>query len=720
MASFSGQAVSYPGASLKQGGTHMSIGVMLLALLTASAVHARGVADVDGQRIIQADKEPGNWMSHGRTYDEQRFSPLSKINADNVNNLGMAWTHKLDIDRGVEATPIVVDGVMYTTGAGSIVYALDARNGKLLWKYDPKVNHEALAQGCCDIVNRGVAVWKGKIYLGAFDGRLIAIDARNGKKVWEVDTVLDHKKSYTISGAPRIIKGKVLIGNGGAEFGVRGYVTAYEAETGKQAWRFFTVPGDPKNPPEDKAMDMAQKTWSGDAWVKWGGGGTAWDSMAYDPELNQLYIGVGNGSPWNYKFRSEGKGDNLFLSSIVALNPDNGEYIWHYQTTPADRWDFTATQHMILADIDLKGEKRKVLMQAPKNGFFYVLDRTNGKLLSANNFVPINWATHVDMATGRPVLTPDANYLEGEGPKVVVPSFLGAHSWQPMSFNPKTGYVYLPAQESVAQLEAQKEPSFFPHKSVVNLGTKVPDLPEDPAILSQIKSAWKGRLIAWDPTTQKPAWTQEYGSAWNGGTLSTAGNLVFQGTADGRVVAYAADSGKKLWESGVNSGAMAGPVTYAVGGEQYVTFMVGWGGAFPLVTGPLAPKVRPEARIVTFKLGGKAHLPAPATVLAGLPAVEGITATPDQIKAAREMYNGLCASCHGLNAISGGVVPDLRYLTPQKHAQFAAILSGARAARGMPAFNAVLKPEEMESIRQYVIKRSHDLNAELKQQSASR
>ena len=676
---------------------------------------AHGPAAVDGARIQAADKEPGNWMSHGRTYDEQRYSPLAKVKDSNVDKLGLAWTYKLDVDRGVEATPIVVDGVMYTTGARSIVYALDARSGKLLWKYDPKVPGENLSQGCCDIVNRGVAVWNGKVYFGSFDGRLIALDARNGRPVWTTDTIIDRKKSYTVTGAPRIVKGKVLIGNGGAEYGVRGYIAAYDAETGKLAWRFYTVPGDPKDPPENMAMEMALKTWSGNGWVKWGGGGTVWDSMAYDPELNLLYVGTGNGSPWNHKFRSNGEGDNLFLSSIVALNPDNGDYVWHYQTTPSDQWDYTATQHMILAELPIDGKPRKVIMQAPKNGFFYVLDRTDGKLLSAKNFVPINWATHVDMTTGRPAVTPDANYLNG--PKLLMPSFLGAHNWQPMSFNPKTGYVYVPAQESVAGLEAQKEPVFLPHKSVVNLGVEVPDLPEDPKVEAQIRSAWKGRLIAWDPVKQAPAWTQEYVSPWNGGTLSTAGNLVFQGTADGRAVAYAADSGRKLWETPVNSGAMAGPVTYEVKGEQYVTFMVGWGGAFPGVTGPLSlsTQVQPEARVVTYKLGGSGKLPIPKMAALKLPPLPAATATADQIKGARTLFNGLCGACHGLNAVSGSVYPDLRYLTPKKHAQFAGILHGAKLNRGMPSFANLLKPEDIELLRQYIIKRGYDLQAQLAQ-----
>ena len=684
------------------------------AVLCWAAAQA-GPAAVDAARLAAADREPGNWMSHGRSYDEQRYSPLKQVDADNVNKLGIAWTYKLDVDQGVEATPIVVDGVMYTTGAYSIVYALDARSGRLLWKYDPQVPRDKGGEGCCGVVNRGVAVWQGKVYVGAYDGRLVALDARNGKLLWQADTRLDPQKSYTITGAPRIVKGKVLIGNGGAEFGVRGYVTAYDAASGRQLWRFFTVPGDPKLPPEDKAMALAAKTWYGDGWLKWGGGGTVWDSMAYDPLLDLLYIGVGNASPFNYQFRSQGKGDNLFLSSIVALKPDTGEYVWHSQTTPADMWDYTATQHIVLADLVIDGTRRPVLMQAPKNGFFYVLDRRDGKLLSAKNFVPVNWASHIDLASGRPVKTGAADYLDGKGAKLVVPSFLGGHNWQPMSFHPGTGLVYLPAQETAAELEAQAEPLFLPTKKVVNIGLNVPSLPEDPKIVQQISDAWKGRLIAWDPVQQKAVWTQEYASAWNGGTLATAGNLVFQGTADGRAVAYAADDGRKLWEMPVNSGAMAGPVTYTAGGQQYVSFMVGWGGSFPNITGPLSlkAKVRPEARVVTFKLGGTLALPAPKAVAATLPPLQTLSASAEQLAKGRMLFNGLCANCHGLNAVSGGVVPDLRYLTPALHGQFFGIVAGARTARGMPGFAEVIDVETAELIRQYIVKRSHDLAAEV-------
>lgn len=688
-------------------------GIPLLMATFCSVVWA-GPAQVDGQRIIAADQEPGNWMSHGRTYDEQRYSPLDSVNAGNVAQLGLAWTTKLDIDSGTEATPLVVDGVMYTTGAFSIVYAINAATGELLWKYDPKVPAENLSQGCCGPVNRGVAVWQGKVYVGSFDGRLIALDAANGQPVWSVDTIIDRTKSYSITGAPRIVKGKVLIGNGGAEFGVRGYVTAYDADTGKQVWRFYTVPGDPKLPAENPAMAKAMKTWDGDGWVKWGGGGTVWDSMAYDPQLDLLYVGTGNGSPWNYQFRTNGKGDNLYVSSILALRPETGEYVWHYQITPQDQWDFTATQHMILADIKIDGSLRKVIMQAPKNGFFYVLDRTNGQLLSAKNFVPVNWASGIDLKTGRPILTGAADY--SKEPKVVQPSFLGGHNWHPMSFSPKTGYVYIPAQYTLAELKAAKAPMFLSNKSVVNFGLDVPDLPEDPKILNKIRDAWSGELIAWDPVKQKAAWKQPYISAGNGGTLATAGNLVFQGTADGRVVAYRADTGKPLWEHRANSGVMAGPVTYTVNGEQYVAFSVGWGGIIPLLTGPLTNKgkVRAESRVIAFKLGAHGELPAPKAAPVMPTTHQALTATPEQLTQARGLFNGLCAGCHGLNAISGGVVPDLRYLDDNKHAAFPAFLSGALINGGMPNFSDILQREDMELIRQYLVKRTQDLQADLK------
>ena len=667
---------------------------------------------LDGARIVNADSEPGSWLSHGRTYSEQRFSPLTKITDDNVDELGLAWSYKLDVDRAVQATPIVVDGVMYVTGAYSIVSALDPVTGKELWKYDPKVSRDKARDACCGVANRGVAVWKGKVYVGVFDGRLVALDAKTGAVAWEVDTLITQDRSYTITGAPRVLKDMVIIGNGGAELGVRGYITAYDTATGDQKWRFFTVPGNPEDPPENKAMELALPTWSGGNWWDFGGGGTVWDAMVYDPELDLFYIGVGNGSAWNRDVRSPGGGDNLFVSSIVAIKPDSGEYVWHYQTTPGDHWDYTATQHMILAELEIEGEERKVLMQAPKNGFFYVLDRETGELLSAEKFAPANWATHVDMETGRPVENPEADWSKGG--RLVSPGPLGAHNWQPMSFNPQTGLVYIPMQEAIAYLEPALDETFS-GKGTWHMGAQPLGLPEDPVELAGAVAAHKGHLIAWDPVAQKEVWRQSHVTVWNGGTLSTAGNLVFQGTADGRFVAYTADKGTKLWESPANTGVMAGPVTYEIDGVQYVTVGAGWGGAFPLALGALSSpaNVQPDARVLTFKLGGKDTLPPPKMAITEQPPQPELTGDEDMVAEGRHLYNAHCGMCHGPNALAGTELPDLRYMTEQTHAMFTAILAGAYADKGMPAVMDKLSAEDVQAIHQYLIKRAHDLKEEI-------
>ena len=691
----------------------VALALTLLSVQTHMQAQAGAVND---KRLTNANKDEANWLSHGRTYDEQRFSPLTGINANTVDKLGLAWHHKLDIDRAVEATPIVVDGVMYTTGAKSIVYALDAASGKLLWKYDPNVSGLDMAKGCCDVANRGVAVWQGKVYVGAYDGRLIALNAKTGKPVWTTDTIANRNMNYTVTGAPRVVQGKVIIGNGGAEMGVRGYVSAYDANTGKLVWRFYTVPGDPSKPDENLAMAKARATWSGSEYWKQGGGGTVWDVMAYDPALDLLYIGTGNGSSWNRKFRSNGQGDNLYVSSIVALRPATGEYVWHYQTTPGDSWDFTATQHLILAELPIDGQKRQVIMQAPKNGFFYVLDRKTGELLSAEKFAPANWASHVDKKTGRPAIDWAAvDY--NDSPKLVFPAPLGAHNWQPMSFNPSTGLVYIPMQDSAALLAAPPSaPAKNTHITGWNLGAILTPPPEDPAVIKQIIPTIKGKLLAWDPVTQKARWSQDYDNIWNGGTLTTAGNLVFQGTADGRVVAYTADTGKKLWESPANTGVMAGPVTYTVKGEQYVTFMAGWGGAYPMVLGVLAnnARVKPEARILTYKLGGKATLPTPVYAAQEVPALPPQSNDVALISHGQTVFNNTCGFCHGVNAVSGGIVPDLRYMSAKTRAEFNNIVvNGTKAARGMPPFAGALNDEDVKAVYAYIVKRSYDLKTEL-------
>ncbi len=407
---------------------------------TAAAIPPDFSRSVTRERLQNATSEPGNWLTHGGTYLEQRHSPLTQISKNTLSRLAPAWYYEFDTYRGQEATPLVVDGVLYTTSAWSKAYALNAATGELIWSYDPKVPGAAGAKACCDVNSRGPALYRDKLIIATLDGRLIALDRVTGVPIWSTVTV-DQTKMYTITGAPRVVKDKVLIGNAGAEFGVRGYVSAYDADTGELAWRFFVVPGDPAAGPDgaasDKALaEIAAPTWFG-RWHEMGGGGTPWDAIVYDVELDQLYVGTGNGSPWNRQIRSDGRGDNLFLASVLALDPDTGEYLWHYQEAPGESWDFTSTQPMILADLALGGEQRKVILHAPKNGFFYVLDRRTGKVLSANNFVPTYWATHVDLETGRPAIAPNAYY--DSGAFVGSPTGLGAHNWSPMSFSPLTG-----------------------------------------------------------------------------------------------------------------------------------------------------------------------------------------------------------------------------------------------------------------------------------------
>jgi PQQ-dependent dehydrogenase (methanol/ethanol family) len=686
------------------------VGTAALSLLATGSpfadIPAAQAAAVSADRIIAADKEAGDWMSHGRTYSEQRYSPLKQINDKNAAQLGLAWYYDYDTTRGMEATPLMIDGVIYTTSSWSKVHALDARSGKRLWSFDPKVRGEKLRHTCCGPVNRGVAAWNGQVFVGALDGRLIALDAATGKVNWEVATV-DTTLPYTITGAPRVIDGKVLIGNGGAEFGVRGFISAYDAASGKMLWRFYTVPGNPKLGFESDAVAMAAKTWNGE-WWQFGGGGTVWDSMAYDPELDLLYFGVGNGSPWNQQIRSPGGGDNLFLSSIVAVRPDSGEYVWHYQTTPGESWDYTATQHIILADMEIDGKPRKVLMQAPKNGFFYVLDRTDGTLLSANNFVETTWATHIDMKTGRPVETSGARYKDATS--LQFPSYLGGHNWHPMSYSPVTGLVYLPVQDIPA---AYAQPADFVYRpGVGNVGIDgiVASLPDDEAERRAMSAMIKGRLLAWNPKTQSQAWTVEHNGPWNGGTLSTAGNLVFQGAADGRFVAYSADKGEKLWDFTAQTGIVAPPISYALDGEQYVAVNVGWGGTYALVFGEYVqdqsgPNV---SRLLVFKLGAKGTLPERQwnQPLVFNPPQQ--TATPELIKEGFGLYQDLCMGCHGLNAVSGLLIPDLRgsaYLGNPPAWQ-AVVADGVLKDRGMAAFDDVLTEQQIEAIRAYVIQQS--------------
>jgi quinohemoprotein ethanol dehydrogenase len=658
--------------------------------------------------------DPGaDWAGYGRTFTEDHYSPLRQIDAANVAQLGLAWSLDLPGERTLEATPLAVNGVLYFSGTGGSAYAVDAITGRRLWRFDPDFAHHhpeklRLNMGS----NRGVAYWQGKVFVGAIDGRLVALDAKTGDVVWSADTFDAPDARKAITGAPRIFGNKVIIGQGGADFGTRGYVTAYDAATGKLLWRFYTVPGNPRDGFENNAMAMASRTWGG-SWWHWGGGGTVWDSITYDPDLDRLYIGVGNGGPWNANIRSPGGGDNLFLCAIVALDASSGRYLWHYQTNPRESWDFKATTNMVLADLAVAGQVHKVLMQAAVNGFFYVLDRANGKLLSADKFAKVTWAEHIDLTSGRPVEIPNLRYEQG--PITFWPSSAGAHNWQPMSFNPMTGLVYIPTMQLGLRIGPEADRSDLdnfdnPHRRYMpTLGAK------SELVISDPQDGTAG-LLAWDPVKQKKRWEVHYSdSFWNGGTMSTAGNLVFQGTGKGELAAYDARDGKKLWAFNAGLGITGSPNTYLVGGVQYVSVLVGFGGSAGNGTKLFDYGWRfneQPRRLLTFALGAHQPLPYTAPPRFALKPVDDSSLVIDENQAAQggALFNSTCFLCHGANAEgTGSIAPDLR----ESHISldwlsFRRLLhTGALASLGMPKYDD-LTEDDMRSLFLYVRKRARD------------
>ena len=679
---------------------------MLLAAMALSP-HAAGTFGAQQSLTVvddvaMADEARGdNWLAFGRTYSEQRFSPLTQVNSLNIADLSVDWYLDLPDDRGLTSTPLVVDGILYFIGSMNVVRAVDGATGEVLWEYDPDiVGHAAHRMRSGWDHNRGIGFWKGKVYVATWDGRLNAVDAATGEELWSVMTV-DPSAHYYITGAPKIFKGKVLIGNGGADRGAsRGYVTAYDAETGEQAWRFWIVPGNPADGFENEAMRMAAETWTGE-WWKLGGGGNSWHGFTYDAEFDALYIGTGNGAPWNQKLRSPDGGDNLFLCSVVALDPDTGEYLWHYQTTPGETWDYNSNMDIVLADLEIDGREVKALLHAPKNGFFYVIDRETGKLLSAEPYAEVSWATEIDLETGRPVEVPGARY--GDRPARITPSYAGAHNWQAMSYNPLTGLTYIPAihltmmfsDEGIDLENWQPGPRHGTGVRTTRVGSPRSD-------------GASGSLLAWDPVRQQPAWEVPLTGLWNAGTMTTAGNLVFQGRTDGTFAAHSARTGETLWTFDMGSGISAAPITYMIDGRQYVALLVGWGGVWTGIGGAEAAApgwaygVHPR-RLVAFSLDADAELPPSPPPMVPVPLLAPDFVVDEALaqQGARE-YGVGCGGCHG-GLVAGGQAPDLR-ASPVVLSDIAfatVVRDGSRLARGMPAYPE-LTEQQLLAMRHFI------------------
>jgi len=617
---------------------------------------------------------------------------------------------------------------MYAAGNWGRVYSIDAASGHELWTYEPEIDGQWGRYACCDVVNRGVAVWKGKVFVGSLDGYLHAIDAATGKRIWKVDTLVGRQQHlpYTSPGAPVVAGDVVVIGNAGADFkGVRGYVSAYDLQTGSLRWRFYTVPRDPKLGPQDQPhLRTAITTWDPRHRWEFGGGANVWDGITYDPRLGLVYIGTGNVSPYTIKEGGRKGGDDLYAASIIAIHVKSGSMAWYYQVVPGDEWDYDSTQKFILTDLTIDGKPRSVLIQASKNGFVYVLDRATGELISANAFAYFNWAKGLDPKSGRPIPNPSAEYVNQ--PRLIYPSMAGAHSWQPMAYSPDTGLLYIPSQEApMVYIETAHRPAGLIEGNFTVAGLYPEDY--DPAALKSLFGALPsmqelailapgatqrslGVLKAWDPVKRRLAWERPLNTFWNGGVLATAGGLVLQGDATGFLNVLDAKSGKLLTKLDVGTSIMAAPMTYRLGTVQYISFMAGYGGGpglyapFPKETA--AYKYDNEGRIITLRLGGPA-VPKPTLVsevpFEEPPAREG---SDSQITHGAILYNRFCSRCH---VFGRGELPDLRRVVrmpPQALEQI--VRGGSLSAIGMGSFADVVSTRDLTDIRRYLIDQAWD------------
>ncbi len=693
------------------------VGALALSACGSDAPEFSGPATSGVTDAMIASAPAEEWLTYGRDYGEQRFSPLDAISTENVGELGLAWYADLDTARGQEATPLMHDGVLYVSTAWSKVNAYDARTGELKWTYDPEVPRETLVFACCDAVNRGVALYGDKVYVATLDGYLVALNQSDGAVAWREKVVPD--ENYTITGAPRIANGKVLIGSGGAEYKARGFIAAYDWQTGGEVWRFHTVPGNPADGFENDAMEMAATTWAGD-WWEFGGGGTVWDSITFDPETNLVLFGTGNAEPWNPAVTGRlgtgddnTYGDNLYTSSIVAVNADTGEYAWHFQQTPEDRWDYDSNAQITLADMEIEGELRHVAIHVPKNGYVYVLDAATGEFLSANPWTAINWSLGMDPETGRPEINPEARYeLTGEV-WVSVPGAGGAHSWHPMSFNPNTGVVYIPANNGAFPYKSDDDFEGSELGFQHGLDAAATAMPADELVRQSSLDSTTGALVAWNVAEGREEWRVDYDGPWNGGVLATAGNLLFQGTADERFVAYNSSNGEELWSFATQSGVIAAPMTYSIDGEQYVAVMVGWGGIWDVAPGILSSKSgtpRNISRLMVFKLGADGALPAAPALAQRALDPPPFTGTEEQVAAGGAIYARWCGACHGDAAVAGTLNPDLRHSGAINMADSmkAIVIDGAFSHNGMVSFASDLDADDVENVRQYLIFRANE------------